>query len=506
MSRMQLKFWCGNNKSADSKPYRKSSPLLLLDTEMPFIAEPNSRRSKVSGRRFPQHYLDVLPEQIITRDDDIQAINDLRESTRHEHMCNVLEHIESEGYDTPFDFIVEYMETCFHRPNFSPPEKLIVIGLRLASLTFTTEMVALTKIPSLRRPAASFTMEQVLNFSLDSFRNELETTAPTLMSFLKLLVLPSSETSETAEPGFEEDAYDEEDVSQTSSIGELPETTSPRKTRSRLLAILMAMSILLYARNQQINLVPGTMGYFLHCFQTPKRVIECVHRLGVVTGYEFITSGMKSIAEDAKAELKKLAAQLPPMFAFVDNMNFHARVRDQRLDNQAEQQNYTVGYCGLNPYPVEQQMLQREDPTSKLETLHARNLLPTNANLALYADHVLAGISVVLETYCQPSLQKLGVEPYPYTEMYQLPATPTKVFTLPAFDKNEAIIDEMTEVLRLVMQALGYTREHLIDRTMLFGGDYLTIRNVRYKSQGEFCLTHQDLPFAGRWNQSREII
>jgi hypothetical protein len=81
-------------------------------------------------------------------------------------------------------------------------------------------------------------------------------------------------------------------------------------------------------------------------------------------------------------------------------------------------------------------------------------------------------------------LQELGVEPCGYTAIFPLPAEPTKIFTLPAFDKNEAIIDEMTEVLRLVMEALGYTREQLKDRTMLFGGDYLSIRNIRYKSQG----------------------
>jgi hypothetical protein len=452
---------------------------------MPDIARPTSRLSRVSGRPFPHHYDDSLPEQTITRDDDRQAVNDLHESTQHQRMSNVLEHIKSEGYETPFDFIVQYVEACLDRPEFSPPQKLNSLALRLARLTLTNEMLALTKVPTLRQTAASFTMEQLLSFSLDSFRHQLQTTAPALLSFLGFLVFPSSDTVEVAEPGFETDVYEEEEESQAPSIGELQATTSPRKTRSRRLAVLMATSILLYARNQQINLLPGIMGYFLHCFRTPKRVIECVHRLGVVTGYEFITSGMKSIAKDAKVQLQELAAQFSPIFAFVDNMNFHARVRDQRLQNQAEQQNYTVGYVGLNPHPVGKQMLRREDPTNKLESLNAHHFLPTvNGNLIIYRNHVWPGISKVLETYCRSSLQELGVEPCGYTAIFPLPAEPTKIFTLPAFDKNEAIIDEMTEVLRLVMEALGYTREQLKDRTMLFGGDYLSIRNIRYKSQG----------------------
>jgi len=161
-------------------------------------------------------------------------------------------------------------------------------------------------------------------------------------------------------------------------------------------------------------------------------------------------------------------------------MNFYARVRDQRLDNRAEMQNYTVGYIGLNPHSTDQHMLLRENPSPKLEILGAEHLLPTKHNLFAYEQNVWAGISGVLHTYCDSHLRRLGVDPCVYFTIYQLPAEPTKIFTLPAYDKNEAVIDEMAEVLRLVMEALGYTREQVVNRKMFFHGDYLTVRNIRF--------------------------
>ena len=98
---------------------------------------------------------------------------------------------------------------------------------------------------------------------------------------------------------------------------------------------------------------------------------------------------MKSVAADSVTQLRRLAADFPPLFAYVDNMNVFARVRDQRRDNRAEMLNYTVGYIGLNPHPAGQHMLLRENVQAKLDTLCADHLLPTESNLYIYAKHVL---------------------------------------------------------------------------------------------------------------------
>ena len=85
---------------------------------------------------------------------------------------------------------------------------------------------------------------------------------------------------------------------------------------------------------------------------------------------------------------------------------------------------------------------------------------------------------------------------------FQLPAEPTKIFTLPAYDKNEALIEEMTEVLRLVMQVVGYSREQLVGRTIFFNGDHLTVRNIRFIPIGDSATANTARIAIGRQDES----
>ena len=463
------------------------------------------RRSS-SGRHMPEMYVDATPERTITRIDDVRAVEDLREWAKHDRITRIADQIKTAGYNTPFDFILDFLkfppredarsvrewlrgdgmasfvETCTKHPEFRTSDPLNNVVLRLARLEFTKEVQELARSPSLRRPLSEFSIDKIFDFSLDSLGCELHATAPKFMSILELVALPESPGAiANADEDSESDCESDEEPSQPTSIGTLPELPpSRRKSRSKRHAVPMALSILLYARSQKINLIPGLLRYFFHCFRTPKRVIESLHCLGVCISYKSVISCMKTVAEASAAELQKLAADLPPLFSYIDNMNSYAPVRDQRLDNRAEMLNYSVGYIGVNPYPLGQQLLLRDNPSAKLDTLCADHLLPTEGNMFIYSKLVWAGISGVLRTYCNSHLRRSDLTSYAYRDVFRLPAEATKIFTLPAYDKNEAVIDEITEVLQLVMQALGYTREQLADRTIFFHGDYLTVRNIRF--------------------------
>ena len=67
-------------------------------------------RRTSSGRHFPAKYANVVPESTITRSDDIRAAEELKESTKHENISRVTDYIKHSGYDTPFDFIMEFLE------------------------------------------------------------------------------------------------------------------------------------------------------------------------------------------------------------------------------------------------------------------------------------------------------------------------------------------------------------------------------------------------------------
>ena len=262
-----------------------------------------------SRRPSPGEYLHATPKSAITRPDDDRALDELKESTERKQFKDLVEHISDAGYGTPFDFALAFLnsppqkyakvvkkwlrgdglssfiETCTKHPDFCTSDGLNSIAVGIAKVELTNEIYKLAKSSSLRRPLSEFSIERVCNFSLEAFGHELQTTAPNLLSLLESLVLPQSNAN--AIQGMEndilhvdldfEDEPDESDElsSQPTSIGPLPVEAipSPRKTQSRRLAAQIVMSILLYARSQKVNLIPGLLGYFLYCLQTPKSII-----------------------------------------------------------------------------------------------------------------------------------------------------------------------------------------------------------------------------------------
>jgi hypothetical protein len=468
-----------------------------------------------------------MPQSTITREDDIRAVADLAEQSKRDRVESLVDEIKAAGFSSLFDFLLEFLqftpkteiiplrkwlcgdrtlslpsfvEACTKHEEFHGSNALDSLAIRLAEVQLTRETRKLMKLKSFRRPLSSFTIDQVSHFSLDHFQRDLNTAAPTLVSLLEsLILLPArkpitlrSDSNPTPHDPVSDWESDEETPLPLMSNGTLSETKTPshRKLRLKRRALQIIMSVLLYGRSQKCNLIPGLLTYFLHSCRVPKRAIEALHQFGICVSYKSAIRGMKAIAKDSAVKLRGLAATFPPLFAYVDNMNFYARVRDQRLDNRAEQQNYTVGYVGLNPHRPDQQMLFREDPTKNLRTLGAENLLPTENNLVIHDRNCWATVSGVLHSYYGGQLK---VQPQPYMAVFTLSKEPTTVFTLPAYDLNEAIIDEMTEILQLVMRALGYKRDDVANRTIPFCGDFLSTRNIRFISLVSLNLIRLDL-------------
>jgi hypothetical protein len=474
-------------------------------------------------------YQNETPQSTITRQDDIRATADLAEQSKWDRIETLVDEIKAAGFSSLFDFLLEFLqftpkteiiplrkwlrgngtlslpsfvEACIKHGEFHGSDSLNGLAIRLAEVQLNNEMRKLMQSKSFRRPLSSFTIDRVSHFSLDHFQRDLNAVAPTLVSLLESLIrLPAREPTTSRSDSnptprdplsdweSDEDPRDpmsdwesDEEALPLTSNTTLPETKtrSLRKLPLKRRALQMVMSVLLYGRSQKSNLIPGLLSYFLHSCRVPKRALEALHQFGICVSYKSVVRGMKAIAKDSAIKLRDLAATFPPLFAYVDNMNFYSRVRDQRLDNRAEQQNYTVGYVGLNPCQPEQRMLFREVPTKNLRTLGAEDLLPTEDNIVIYGTNCWATVSAVLHSYYGGQLDRHSVQPRPYMAVFRLSREPMKIFTLPAYDLNEANIDEMTEVLQRVMQALGYKREDVANRTIPFSGDFLSTRNIRF--------------------------
>ena len=65
-------------------------------------------------------------------------------------------------------------------------------------------------------------------------------------------------------------------------------------------------------------------------------------------------------------------------------------------------------------------------------------------------------------------------------KIYRLPLQKTIIYTFPCFDKNEAIISEVTEILQEMVKQMNLTYDDLKNKKIMHKGDWLTIRNMGY--------------------------
>jgi hypothetical protein len=333
---------------------------------------------------------------------------------------------------------------------------------------------------ALIRPIAKYTRNISATFSFDSLRADVEQHAPTLCQTLDKLV----ESRHRNNPGT--DAVDE---SQSSNFGEvaLPQrSVSKSYARNRKMMVSSIISHICYAHTRRANHLQGQMGLWLYAMRVPKRVLPVINALGISIGYESVMDALEAISEDCTRELKRIAATKPAMFVSFDNLNFYAKVQDQRVDNSHHGIiNYTAGYVAMNRNATAKEMFSKRDlDYSALQKIEAMDFIPTAVNDTQWKR---AFESAIYNTTTQHFSDALGkyknggerLAPFSKDCIYALPAVKTIIIPLKTFDKNEAQIREMTEILREITTELGYTREELIDKIILFKGDLLTIRNIR---------------------------
>jgi hypothetical protein len=96
-----------------------------------------------------------------------------------------------------------------------------------------------------------------------------------------------------------------------------------------------------------------------------------------------------------------------------------------------------------------------------------------------------AGISDVLLKYYPDSLSRFRkdghrLEGYSSKTIYQIPVGKTRIFTFPLQPLNEAKIDDISGVMRVFTECLRYSRDDIRGKKIMFKGDQLTVKNMRY--------------------------
>ena len=324
-----------------------------------------------------------------------------------------------------------------------------------------------------KQQCKTYTPKTISDFSFQKYAKPYFDEAPILHYILRNFVL-------MREP--QEEEFSQPPPSSTTEGGD--------HNSKKILMVTMVIAVLMYARNRRCNLVQGQIGYFLAASNTHKRTIAVLNSLGISISYDAINAIQNSLATAARETYRLRAASSPFVISF-DNMNYCASVKTHLLNKTPIMHSDTAGYVyfppnkhhgsprNKNPGP-----LKREEAlnASKTPTINAFDILP-RGNLGYYRDAAIVHVSHILMKYF-PDIEKAMLAKDPTAKkpivapINQLPVRKTEIYTLPTLELNEALITDVIEILKELISELDVDPETLLDKVILFKGDYLTVRNI----------------------------
>ena len=471
------------------------------------------------GSRTPRTYINEISEDDIVDYSDPLSVADYEILQTNRRLERLNQHAISEGFASISDAVStqlcissadrtsqlqlskaqvkELLLACFHHRELD----LSAVSEQVcgaASKLFRNEIINLSRSTTLQNWIQGHGTKSLITPTHHGVWMELVKTAPHLTKVLQCIT--NRNTKADDDNGDHEHDADNDDNFQVNesdpltihfrSISDISEMPRPSKRvkRPRLkgLPIIMVTSILMFARSQKANTLQRQLGYFFLSTKTPKRVIETLHRLGITLSYDAMLDTMREVAVRAEAELRLLAEKMPAFFSSFDNMNYYAKVRDERQHNLSQQVNEMVAYIAYNPRSRTQNMFTSDHvKKAEINNIIFEDFIPTSDNMRTQRSDFMTGMYETLNTYCGIHLVRVHdgqpLNPFTRATLYQIPVQETKVMTLPAMDLDEAKIDEITQVMREITSELGYTREqHLQNKVIMFKGDRATVRNMRY--------------------------
>ena len=158
---------------------------------------------------------------------------------------------------------------------------------------------------------------------------------------------------------------------------------------------------------------------------------------------------------------------------------------------------HCIGYLAIS-------LIHKDLPTltaldiqlSNVSALQPLDLLPSNEDLKLNTDLFHVGTYDILMQYCPEAMtytktSGAPLKPIKVMALHKLEPGKTLVRTRPGYDKNEAEIAEMSQLLWDIAKDVGIDREMMWDKKIIFKGDWLTVRNIVYQSS--LIATHYSL-------------
>ena len=408
--------------------------------------------------------------------------------------------------------------------HYEPSENDLDIVCSLAQDIYFKEISSFLTTGKLRQPLDSSTAALHSTFSFESVWSDYVEQLPRLTSLFQTIIqrenachlrarrkyekgpLSTSSHQDNQEDRLSAVSYDQSDDSDCQSDDSDCQTakrkhdshgrndqiplrlskTAQRKAKRQTIAMIQGLSSVMYGRNQRINHIPAQIGYYLYASRTSKRVIEVLNQAGVSVSYQSVIRGLRAIARSNAENVRQFRLTNPRFIVVCDNMDFYSKVRTHTLSNESQLKHYTVGYVFVNDVGSSGPMFTKADiQTSKAIDFTESDLLPNNSDVQWHLESYHNLLYEILHLYFPSDLTHYlhkgkPLTPVPFPSVFQIPIQKTKMETFSVWDKNEAIINEMTDVLREMQRELGCNSEDLTNAVIGHVGDGLTLRNIRF--------------------------
>jgi hypothetical protein len=352
--------------------------------------------------------------------------------------------------------LAELISACLGSPGSSDtlPESVGGVIADTSCQLYLREWRKLVSFPAFRRPLTTFAADYADDFSFLKIYQSMQSCAPSLIHLFGVLTGQATSTESTGN-----------------------ESSEQRRQRF----VVTALCILARQQNQQFNVLQSFCTMFLFANNTPKQVVEVLNQIGISTSYTSLSRGLDSNAKYFRHRLRNVCQSETTNVIVLDNIQFKANVRDQRVTNQAGFITGTAGYVLLPAPDKTYPMFTPEDCRYELvRQLTVRNFLPTKADQDTIEEGFRSMIWHVVRSACKAQ----GVRPprlkFPMPSVYPLDRRRSpEILPLPTYHLDEGIIDDLIEILYNVQKDIGLSDEQATSKTVPFRGDLLTTLQYR---------------------------
>lgn len=389
------------------------------------------------------------------------------------------------------DYLGKIFCAASDHPSFSFDRMRADIPLRtrlidLVAAIVAMEMEALVSAQAMHKPVNQFTHEYLSEFSSSALAQVQKDYAPAVKRLVDTMVSPVSLQRGSFHFKPANDIEADEKDSHRDTQDSLP------RGRRRDLVSTAALCVATYGRSQRANALQGIVGYYLSACDAGKRVIETLHCMGFSVTYESVLKALKSNALAVRKMLRE-RARIRPFFVSFDNMVFYQRVKTHLMGNRQHQRHYTAGYIAFLEGAQDEGFLARSDMLDwdREAAVSIADIMIHRNTLEYAREAAAANIWSILYKHFRGSIRKNmiryskhgnvlrhGYEPFAAPKVFPLPIKKSELHTMISFSKNEAVINEVIEILRGIMEELNLPAEQLLDKIILFKGDYMTVRNI----------------------------